>query len=97
MRVLDLPQYLTSHRRFQRSGCRFTAAFCIMIFSMHKTAAAASGPLLVVGKAAAVSTSETARVGDRAGATAELAGVPLPALLIGSTWIIATDCDLESG
>lgn len=74
---------------------------------MRKTVAAAvAGLLLVAGQAAAAgSTSATARVGDRVGASAEsaseFAGIPLPVLLIGAavivaTIVVATDDDSES-
>lgn len=73
---------------------------------MRKTVASAIvGVLLVAGQAAAASNNATVRVGDRVGARAdassELAGIPLPVLLIGSaviatTIVIATDDDSES-
>lgn len=73
---------------------------------MRKTiAAVTAGLLLVAGQAAAANTSATARVGDRVGARAdassEFAGIPLPVLLIGTAVIIATvvvasDDDSES-
>jgi hypothetical protein len=73
---------------------------------MRKTiAAVTAGLLLVAGQAAAANDSAVARVGDRVGARAdassEFAGVPLPVLLIGTAVIIATiivisDDDSES-
>lgn len=62
---------------------------------MRKTIAAVTvGLLLVAGQAAAANTSAVARVGDRVGARAdassEFAGIPLPVLLIGTAVIIAT-------
>lgn len=73
---------------------------------MRKTiAAVTAGLLLVAGQAAAANTSATARVGDRVGARAdassEFAGIPLPVLLIGAavivaTIVVATDDDSES-
>lgn len=62
---------------------------------MRKTIAAVTvGLLLVAGQAAAANTSAVARVGDRVGARAdassEFAGIPLPVLLIGTGVIIAT-------
>jgi hypothetical protein len=73
---------------------------------MRKTiAAVTAGLLLVAGQAAAANTSAVARVGDRVGARAdassEFAGIPLPVLLIGTAVIIATvivisDDDSES-
>ena len=73
---------------------------------MRKTiAAVTAGLLLVAGQAAAANTSAVARVGDRVGARAdassEFAGIPLPVLLIGTaviiaTIIVATDDDSES-
>jgi hypothetical protein len=74
---------------------------------MRKTiAAVTAGLLLVAGQAAATSGNPVgARVGDRIGAPAgeasELAGIPLPVLLIGAavivaTVIVATDDDSES-
>ena len=73
---------------------------------MRKTiAAVTAGLLLVAGQAAAANTSAVARVGDRVGARAdassEFAGIPLPVLLIGTGVIIATvvvlnDDDSES-
>ncbi|HYC67386.1 hypothetical protein [Brevundimonas sp.] len=62
---------------------------------MRKTiAAVTAGLLLVAGQAAAANNSAVTRVGDRVGAqagdSAELAGVPLPVLLIGTAVIIAT-------
>ena len=73
---------------------------------MRKTiAAVTAGLLLVAGQAAAANNSAVARVGDRVGARAdansEFAGVPLPVLLIGTAVIIATvivmsDDDSES-
>jgi len=62
---------------------------------MRKTVfAAVTGLLLVAGQAAAAgSTNPTARVGDRVGASDEisnqLAGMPLPVLLIGAAVIVA--------
>lgn len=73
---------------------------------MRKTiAAVTAGLLLVAGQAAAANTTATARVGDRVGARAdassEFAGIPLPVLLIGTAVIVATvvvasDDDSES-
>lgn len=73
---------------------------------MRKTiAAVTAGLLLVAGQAAAANNSAVARVGDRVGARAdassEFAGIPLPVLLIGTAVIIATitvatDDDSES-
>lgn len=73
---------------------------------MRKTiAAVTAGLLLVAGQAAAANDSAVARVGDRVGARAdassEFAGVPLPVLLIGTaviiaTIVVATDDDSES-
>lgn len=73
---------------------------------MRKTiAAVTAGLLLVAGQAAAANDSAVARVGDRVGARAdassEFAGIPLPVLLIGTAVIIATivvasDDDSES-
>ena len=73
---------------------------------MRKTiAAVTAGLLLVAGQAAAANDSAVARVGDRvgarAGASSEFAGIPLPVLLIGTAVIIATitvatDDDSES-
>ncbi|MBU3969982.1 MAG: hypothetical protein KKG54_04210 [Alphaproteobacteria bacterium] len=62
---------------------------------MRKTiAAVTAGLLLVAGQAAAANNSAVARVGDRvgarAGASSEFAGIPLPVLLIGTAVIIAT-------
>lgn len=62
---------------------------------MRKTVAAvAAGLLMVAGQAAAANDSAVTRVGDRVGARAnassEFAGVPLPVLLIGTAVIIAT-------
>ncbi|MDZ4113715.1 MAG: hypothetical protein U1E18_29550 [Brevundimonas sp.] len=62
---------------------------------MRKTiAAVTAGLLLVAGQAAAANESAVARVGDRVGARAdassEFAGIPLPVLLIGTAVIIAT-------
>ena len=62
---------------------------------MRKTiAAVTAGLLLVAGQAAAANNTATARVGDRVGARAdassEFAGIPLPVLLIGTAVIIAT-------
>ncbi|HEY0599439.1 hypothetical protein [Brevundimonas sp.] len=62
---------------------------------MRKTiAAVTAGLLLVAGQAAAANDSAVARVGDRVGARAdassEFAGIPLPVLLIGTAVIIAT-------
>ncbi|HYC67419.1 hypothetical protein [Brevundimonas sp.] len=61
---------------------------------MKKTiAAVTAGILLVAGQAAAANGSATARIGDRVGATSdassELAGVPLPVLLIGAAVVVA--------
>ena len=73
---------------------------------MRKTiAAVTAGLLLVAGQAAAANNSAVARVGDRVGARAdassEFAGIPLPVVLIGTaviiaTLIVATDDDSES-
>jgi hypothetical protein len=73
---------------------------------MRKTiAAVTAGLLLVAGQAAAANTTATARVGDRVGARAdassEFAGIPLPVILIGTAVIVATvvvasDDDSES-
>ncbi len=73
---------------------------------MRKTiAAVTAGLLLVAGQAAAANDSAVARVGDRVGARAdassEFAGIPLPVLLIGTAVIVATivvasDDDSES-
>ena len=73
---------------------------------MRKTiAAVTAGLLLVAGQAAAANNSAVTRVGDRVGARAdassEFAGVPLPVLLIGAaviiaTIVVATDDDSES-
>ncbi|WP_291832268.1 hypothetical protein [Brevundimonas sp.] len=73
---------------------------------MRKTiAAVTAGLLLVAGQAAAANTSAVARVGDRVGARAdassEFAGIPLPVLLIGTAVIVAvvvvaSDDDSES-
>lgn len=62
---------------------------------MRKTiAAVTAGLLLVAGQAAAANNSAVARVGDRVGARAdassEFAGIPLPVLLIGTAVIVAT-------
>jgi len=62
---------------------------------MRKTiAAVTAGLLLVAGQAAAANNSAVARVGDRVGARAdassEFAGIPLPVVLIGTAVIIAT-------
>ena len=62
---------------------------------MRKTiAAVTAGLLLVAGQAAAANNSAVTRVGDRVGARAdassEFAGIPLPVLLIGTAVIIAT-------
>lgn len=64
---------------------------------MLKTiAAVTAGLLLVAGQAAAANTNNSAvarvgdRVGARAGASSEIAGIPLPVLLIGTGVIIAT-------
>jgi len=61
---------------------------------MRKTiAAVTAGLLLVAGQAAAANNSAVARVGDRVGARAdassEFAGVPVFVLLIGTAVIIA--------
>lgn len=73
---------------------------------MHKTiAAVTAGLLLVAGQAAAANNTAVARVGDRVGARAdassEFAGIPLPVILIGTaviiaTVVVATDDDSES-
>lgn len=62
---------------------------------MRKTiAAVTAGLLLVAGQAAAANDSAVARVGDRvgarAGASSEFAGIPMPVLLIGTAVIIGT-------
>lgn len=62
---------------------------------MRKTiAAVTAGLLLVAGQAAAANNSAVARVGDRVGARAdassEFAGIPIAVLLIGTAVIIAT-------
>lgn len=73
---------------------------------MRKTVAAVTaGLLLVAGQAAAAGSASTSQIGDRVGARAdaaeEFAGVPLPVLLIGAAVVIATvvvasDDDSES-
>jgi len=73
---------------------------------MRKTiAAVTAGLLLVAGQAAAANNSAVARVGDRvgarAGASSEFAGIPLPVLLIGigvlgATISVVTNDDSES-
>ncbi len=73
---------------------------------MRKTiAAVTAGLLLVAGQAAAANNSAVVRVGDRVGARAdassEFAGIPLPVILIGTAVIVATvvvasDDDSES-
>lgn len=73
---------------------------------MRKTVTAAVvGLLLVAGQAAAAGSASTAQVGDRVGARAdassEFAGVPLPVLLIGTAVLIgaivvASDDDSDS-
>ena len=55
---------------------------------MRKTiAAVTAGLLLVAGQAAAANNSAAARVGDRVGArvgaSSDVAGIPMPVLLIG--------------
>lgn len=62
---------------------------------MRKTIAAVTiGLLMVAGQAAAANNSAVVRVGDRvgarAGASSEFAGIPLPVLLIGAAVIIGT-------
>ena len=62
---------------------------------MRKTiAAVTAGLLLVAGQAAAANDSAVARVGDRVGARAEanseFAGIPVFVLLIGAAVLIAT-------
>lgn len=62
---------------------------------MRKTiAAVTAGLLLVAGQAAAQNNSAAVRVGDRVGARAnassEFAGIPMPVVLIGTAVIIAT-------
>lgn len=62
---------------------------------MRKTVAAVTaGLLLVAGQAAAANNSAVSRVGDRVGARAdassEFAGIPLPVLLIGTAVLVAT-------
>lgn len=69
-------------------------------------AATVAGLMLVAGQAAAAAGStESARIGDRIGATTEasedFAGIPVPVLLIGAaviiaTVVVATDDDSES-
>jgi hypothetical protein len=73
---------------------------------MRKTiAAVTAGLLLVAGQAAAANNSAVTRVGDRVGARAdassEFAGIPLPVILIGAaviiaTIVVATDDDSDS-
>ena len=73
---------------------------------MRKTiAAVTAGLLLVAGQAAATNNSAVTRVGDRVGARAdassEFAGVPIFVLLIGAavlitTIVVATDDASES-
>ena len=73
---------------------------------MRKTiAAVTAGLLLVAGQAAAANDSAVSRVGDRVGARAdassEFAGIPMPVVLIGTAVliaviIVATDDDSES-
>tara|TARA_R110002051_G_scaffold38187_2_gene81277 strand:- start:804 stop:1028 length:225 start_codon:yes stop_codon:yes gene_type:complete len=73
---------------------------------MRKTVTAAVvGLLLVAGQAAAAGSAPAANVGDRVGARAdassEFAGVPLPVLLIGTAVLIgaivvASDDDSDS-
>lgn len=73
---------------------------------MRKTiAAVTAGLLLVAGQAAAANGSAVTRVGDRVGARAdassEFAGIPMPVVLIGTAVLIAvivvaTDDDSES-
>ena len=73
---------------------------------MRKTIAAVTvGLLMVAGQAAAANNSAVVRVGDRIGAKAdassEFAGIPLPVLLIGAavvvaTVVVASDDDSES-
>lgn len=73
---------------------------------MRKTiAAVTAGLLLVAGQAAAANDSAVTRVGDRVGARAdassEFAGIPMPVVLIGTAVLIAvivvaTDDDSES-
>ena len=73
---------------------------------MRKTIAAVTvGLLMVAGQAAAANNSAVVRVGDRIGAKAdassEFAGIPLPVLLIGAagvgaTGVVASDDDSES-
>ena len=60
---------------------------------MRKTVtAAAVGLLLVAGQAAAAGSTSAAKVGDRVGARAdassEFAGIPLPVILIGTAVVI---------
>lgn len=64
---------------------------------MQKTiAAVTAGLLLVAGQAAAANANHSAvtrvgdRVGARAGASSDVAGIPLPVLLIGTAVIVAT-------
>ena len=73
---------------------------------MKKTIAAiTAGLLLVAGQAVAQNNSATVRVGDRvgaqAGASSEIAGIPVAVLLIGglalvTLIVVATDDDSES-
>ena len=61
---------------------------------MRKTIAAVTAGLLLVAGQAAANNSAAVRVGDRvgarAGASSEFAGIPLPVVLIGTAVIIAT-------
>lgn len=74
---------------------------------MRKTIAAVTAGLMLVAGQAAAAGSNTAvvrvgdRVGERADASSEFAGIPLPVLLIGAavviaTVVVATDDDSES-
>jgi hypothetical protein len=73
---------------------------------MKKTIAAiTAGLLLVAGQAVAQNNSATVRVGDRVGAQAgdssEIAGIPIPVLLLGgaaliAVIVVATDDNSES-
>ena len=73
---------------------------------MKKTIAAiTAGLLLVAGQAFAQNNSASVRVGDRvgaqAGASSEVAGIPIPVLLLGgaaliAVIVVATDDDSDS-
>jgi hypothetical protein len=76
------------------------------MFRMRKiVAATVAGLMLVAGQAVAAGSTESARIGDRIGATTEaseeFAGIPLPVLLIGAAVLVAavvvvSDDDSES-